>query len=178
MCSSSRPTSILTTTRSYVKSSLHPSGEPHWRGMEDPLPRSINSFNTLVSHFSSQYATSRSHRVTSSSLASLRQEDDEPLWKFMDKFGQLTIQITSLNPEVALHSMLLVQKASQQHGQVMRAGQGLHLDGRNVEILKWSSKGTKVWTLYILDGKSSHRPRVSFQCWGFHTITPRTSPQT
>ena len=54
----------------------------------------------------------------------------------MDKFGQLTIQITSLNPEVALHSMLLVQKASQQHGQVMRAGQGLHLDGRNVEILK------------------------------------------
>lgn len=49
--------------------------------------RSINSFDTLVGRFSSQYATSRSHRVTSAVLASLHLIDDEPLHKFMDKFG-------------------------------------------------------------------------------------------
>ncbi|KAG5020070.1 hypothetical protein JHK87_015925 [Glycine soja] len=33
--------------------------------------RSIDSFDTLVEHFSSQYTTSRSHRMTSVALASL-----------------------------------------------------------------------------------------------------------
>lgn len=33
-------------------------------------PRSIDSFNTLVERFSSQYATSRSHHLTSAALAS------------------------------------------------------------------------------------------------------------
>jgi len=54
-------------------------------------PRSIDSFDTLVECFSVQYATSRSHLMTSSSLASLRQADDESLRKFIDRFGCTTI---------------------------------------------------------------------------------------
>jgi len=45
--------------------------------------------------------------MTSTTLASLCQADDEPLCKFMDRFGQLAVQIRNLNPEVVLHSMLL-----------------------------------------------------------------------
>lgn len=67
----------------------------------------IDSFDTLVNRFSSQYATSWSHRSTSATLASLCQADDEPLHKFIDKFGRLAIQIKNLNHEVELHSMLL-----------------------------------------------------------------------
>jgi len=40
-------------------------------------------------------------------FASLRQADDESLRKFMDRFGHTVVQIWNLNPEVALHSMLL-----------------------------------------------------------------------
>ncbi|KAG4914794.1 hypothetical protein JHK87_052351 [Glycine soja] len=45
--------------------------------------------------------------MTSAALASQRQEDDESLKKFMDRFGRATIQISNLNLEVVLHSMLL-----------------------------------------------------------------------
>ena len=40
-------------------------------------------------------------------LASLWQTDDESLQKFMDKFGCIVVQIHNLNPEVALHFILL-----------------------------------------------------------------------
>ena len=56
--------------------------------------RFIDSFDTLVKQFSAQYTTSRSHRMTSVALASLRQVvDDETLRKFMDRFGCTIIQI-------------------------------------------------------------------------------------
>ena len=71
-------------------------------------PMSIDSFNNLVELFSAQYATSRSHRMTFASLVSLQQRDDESLHKFIDRFGRIVVQICNLNPEVALHSMLLV----------------------------------------------------------------------
>ncbi|KAG4946904.1 hypothetical protein JHK87_042911 [Glycine soja] len=45
--------------------------------------------------------------MTSTALANLRQVNDESLQKFMDRFGQIVVQIQNLNPEVALHSMLL-----------------------------------------------------------------------
>ena len=45
--------------------------------------------------------------MTSIEFANLQQADNESLWKFMDKFGQIIVQIQNLNPEVALHSMLL-----------------------------------------------------------------------
>ncbi|KAG5007014.1 hypothetical protein JHK85_025556 [Glycine max] len=46
-------------------------------------PRFIDSFNTFVGCFNSQYATSQSHPVASAALASLRQANDKPptiLW--------------------------------------------------------------------------------------------------
>ena len=45
--------------------------------------------------------------MTSTALANLRQVNDESLQKFMDRFGQIVVQIQNLNPEVALHSLLL-----------------------------------------------------------------------
>ncbi|KAG5068125.1 hypothetical protein JHK85_000502 [Glycine max] len=45
--------------------------------------------------------------MTSAALASPRQADDESLKNFMDTFGRTAVQIRNLNPEVALHSMLL-----------------------------------------------------------------------
>ena len=45
--------------------------------------------------------------MTSTALASLWQANDESLRKFMDRFGRTIAQIQNLNPNVALHSMLL-----------------------------------------------------------------------
>ena len=45
--------------------------------------------------------------MTSTTLVSLWQTDDESLRKFMDIFWRTVIQIQNLNREVALHSMLL-----------------------------------------------------------------------
>ena len=70
-------------------------------------PRSIDSFDTLVERVSRQCAIIRSHRMTSVALVNVRQADDESLRKLMNKFGWTTVQIQNLNPEVALHSMLL-----------------------------------------------------------------------
>ena len=70
-------------------------------------PRSIDIFDTLIECFSVQYATNKSHCMTSATLSSLQQEDDESLRKFMDRFGPTAIQIWNLKPEVALHLMLL-----------------------------------------------------------------------
>ncbi|KAG5133895.1 hypothetical protein JHK82_025083 [Glycine max] len=56
-------------------------------------PRSVDIFSTLVERFSMQYATTKSHHMTSIALASLRQADDESLKKFIDRFGHTTTQI-------------------------------------------------------------------------------------
>nr|KYP54773.1 hypothetical protein KK1_000972 [Cajanus cajan] len=71
---------------------------------------SIDSFGTLVRRFTAHYATSRPHHVTSAALASLRQNDDEPLRAFMEQFVATSIKIRNLNPEVALHAMLMALK--------------------------------------------------------------------
>ncbi|XP_020204205.1 uncharacterized protein LOC109789618 [Cajanus cajan] len=71
---------------------------------------SIENFETLVRRFTTQYATSQPHHVTSAALANLRQGEDEPLRKFMERFANVSIQIHNLNPEVALHSMLMALK--------------------------------------------------------------------
>ncbi|XP_020202173.1 uncharacterized protein LOC109787969 [Cajanus cajan] len=72
--------------------------------------RSIDNFNTLVRLFSAQYATSRPHHITSAALSNLRQQDDESLRHFMEHFANVSIKIRNLNPEVALHSMLMALK--------------------------------------------------------------------
>ncbi|XP_020210703.1 uncharacterized protein LOC109795571 [Cajanus cajan] len=73
-------------------------------------PRSVDSFNTLVHFFSDQYATSRPHHITSTALSNLLQQDDESLRHFMEHFANVSIKIRNLNPEVALHSMLMALK--------------------------------------------------------------------
>ncbi|XP_020231712.1 uncharacterized protein LOC109812202 [Cajanus cajan] len=73
-------------------------------------PRSVDNFNTLVRLFSAQYATSRPHHITSVALSNLRQQDDESLRHFMERFANVSIKIRNLNPEVALHSMLMALK--------------------------------------------------------------------
>ncbi|XP_020240038.1 uncharacterized protein LOC109818907 [Cajanus cajan] len=73
--------------------------------------KSIDSFGTLVSRFTAQYAMSRPHHITSAALASLRQSGDEPLRTFMERFASLSVKIRNLNPEVALHSMLMALKS-------------------------------------------------------------------
>lgn len=76
-----------------------------------PQGSRIDSLDTLVGRFSSQYATSQSHHMTSAALASLCQAEDEPLRKFMDIFGWLVVQIRDLNSKVALHFMLLALRS-------------------------------------------------------------------
>ncbi|XP_020238557.1 uncharacterized protein LOC109817649 [Cajanus cajan] len=73
-------------------------------------PRSVDNFDTLVCLFSAQYATSRPHHITSAALSNLRQQDDESLRHFMERFANVSIKIRNLNPEVALHSMLMALK--------------------------------------------------------------------
>ncbi|KAG4988732.1 hypothetical protein JHK82_031070 [Glycine max] len=87
------------------------------------------------------------------SVLSMQPAVDKSLQKFMDRFGRIVVQIRNLNPEVALHSMLLVlrpgkfvdslckQKASQQHGRVTRTSQRLHLNGGDVKVQKRGPTG-------------------------------------
>ncbi|XP_020206101.1 uncharacterized protein LOC109791244 [Cajanus cajan] len=72
---------------------------------------SIDSFGTLVRRFTTQYATSRPHHITSAALASLRHGDDEPLQTFMEHFTGISVKIRNLNLKVALHAMLMVLKS-------------------------------------------------------------------
>nr|KYP53478.1 hypothetical protein KK1_024616 [Cajanus cajan] len=71
---------------------------------------SIDSFCTLVRRFVAQYATSRPHHTTSAALANLRQNDDESLRDFIERFSNISVQIRNLNPKVALHAMLMALK--------------------------------------------------------------------
>ncbi|XP_020202501.1 uncharacterized protein LOC109788233 [Cajanus cajan] len=71
---------------------------------------SVDNFDTLVRRFTSQYATSRPHHITSAALASLKQGDDETLRVFMKHFASISVKIRNLNPEVALHAMLMALK--------------------------------------------------------------------
>ncbi|XP_020238016.1 uncharacterized protein LOC109817212 [Cajanus cajan] len=71
---------------------------------------SIDSFATLMRRFVAQYATSRPHHTTSAALANLRQNDDESLRAFMERFSNISVRIRNLNPEVALHAMLMALK--------------------------------------------------------------------
>jgi len=71
-------------------------------------PYSIDSFKTLVNLFTTQFATSRPHHLTSIALVNIRQGKGESLRMFMDRFNQVALQIRNLNPEVALHHMVMV----------------------------------------------------------------------
>jgi len=65
-------------------------------------PYSIDSFKTLVNLFTTQFATSIPHHLTSIALINIRQGKGESLRAFMDRFNQVAPQIQNLNSEVAL----------------------------------------------------------------------------
>ena len=56
-------------------------------------PYSIDSFKTLVNLFTTQFATSRPHHLTSIALVNIRQGRSKSLRTFMDRFNQVTLQI-------------------------------------------------------------------------------------
>nr|KYP74692.1 hypothetical protein KK1_007379 [Cajanus cajan] len=65
---------------------------------------SIDSFGTLVTRFTAQYATSRPHLVMSAALASLRQGDDEPLQTFMERFAGILVKIRNSRGRPTRHA--------------------------------------------------------------------------
>ncbi|XP_020215687.1 uncharacterized protein LOC109799523 [Cajanus cajan] len=71
---------------------------------------SVDSFNTLASQFTIQFATSRPHQLTSLSLVSIRQEKKESLRTFMSRFNKAALEIRDLNPAVALHHLTTALK--------------------------------------------------------------------
>ncbi|XP_020220974.1 uncharacterized protein LOC109803701 [Cajanus cajan] len=68
-------------------------------------PGSVDSFTTLSSRFVIQFATSRSHQLTSPALVNIRQEKKEPLRTFMERFGKMTLAIRNLDPAIAMHHL-------------------------------------------------------------------------
>ncbi|XP_020216885.1 uncharacterized protein LOC109800517 [Cajanus cajan] len=71
---------------------------------------SIDSFSTLASQFTIQFATSRPHQLTSLALISIRQEKKESLRTFMSRFNKAALKIRNLNPAVALHHLTTALK--------------------------------------------------------------------
>nr|KYP67699.1 hypothetical protein KK1_024051 [Cajanus cajan] len=63
---------------------------------------SIDSFNELSSQFTLQFVTSKPYRTTSLALAGVRQEKKESLRTFMDRFNKIDMEISDLNPAVAM----------------------------------------------------------------------------
>ncbi|XP_020220516.1 uncharacterized protein LOC109803382 [Cajanus cajan] len=74
------------------------------------LANSVDSFNTLASQFTIQFATSRPHQLTSLALVSIWQEKKESLRTFMSRFNKATLKIQDLNPAVALHHLTTTLK--------------------------------------------------------------------
>ncbi|RDX82180.1 hypothetical protein CR513_37061, partial [Mucuna pruriens] len=52
-------------------------------------------------------ATSRPYHLTLIALVNIRQEEDESLHSFMERFAIVSIKIRDLSPKVALHSMVM-----------------------------------------------------------------------
>ncbi|XP_020225264.1 uncharacterized protein LOC109807148 [Cajanus cajan] len=70
----------------------------------------VDSFNTLASQFTIQFATRRPHQLTSLALVSIRQEKKESLRAFMSRFNKAALEIRDLNPAVALHHLTTALK--------------------------------------------------------------------
>ncbi|XP_020225447.1 uncharacterized protein LOC109807338 [Cajanus cajan] len=63
---------------------------------------SIDSFNELSSQFTLQFTTRKPYRTTSLALPGVHQEKKESLRSFMDCFNKIVMEISDLNPAVAL----------------------------------------------------------------------------
>ncbi|XP_068479118.1 uncharacterized protein [Phaseolus vulgaris] len=69
-------------------------------------PLSVDCFDTLIEKFGAQFATSRPHHLTSIALVNIRQEQNESLRAFMERFGRMALSIRNLSPEVSMHHMI------------------------------------------------------------------------
>jgi len=99
-------------------------------------PNSIDSFATLVAKFETQFATSRSHHLTSIALVGIYQEKGESLRTFVDRFSKVAMSIRNLSPDIAMHHMLTtlrrqpVHAAGRQLGRVEEESCQIHAAGR------------------------------------------------
>ena len=73
-------------------------------------PNSIDCFDILATRFGIQFATSKPHHLTSLALVNIRQEKGESLWEFMERFGKISLNISNLNPEVAMQHLIITLK--------------------------------------------------------------------
>jgi len=74
------------------------------------LPYSIDYFDTLSHLFTIQFAGSRPHQATPLSLLNVRQERDETLRAFIDRFGKVALRMKNLTQEMILQCMALALK--------------------------------------------------------------------
>ena len=77
------------------------------RWFTDLPPNFIATFDVLELKFTTQYATSRPHRTSSMSLLNVKQERGESLRDFMDRFSKVCMGIRNLNPDIAMHHLVL-----------------------------------------------------------------------
>jgi len=70
-------------------------------------PYSIDSFDILSHMFSTHFAGSRPHQTTTISLLGIRQEPNEPLRAFIDRFSKAALHTPHLNQEMILQCMTL-----------------------------------------------------------------------
>jgi len=62
----------------------------------DLPPNSIDCFETLVTHFGIQFETSKPYHLTYLPLVKIRQEKNELLWVFIERFGKVALNIHNL----------------------------------------------------------------------------------
>jgi len=103
-------------------------------------PKSIDSFENLKTKFAAQFATNKPHNLTPIALANVRQEKGESLQTFMDRFGQVALNIRGLLSEVAMVYLttalrsgpfadsLAMQPAASMEELSQRAAQFMHVE--------------------------------------------------
>ena len=74
------------------------------------LSYSIDCFNTLSHMFTTHFADNRLHQTTTISLLDVRQEQDEMLRAFIDRFSKAALRTPHLNQEMILQCMTLTHK--------------------------------------------------------------------
>jgi len=75
-------------------------------------PYSIDSFDVLSHMFSTHFAGSRPHQTTTISLLGIRQEQNELLRAFIDRFSKAALRTPHLNQEMILQCMALTLQPS------------------------------------------------------------------
>jgi len=73
-------------------------------------PYSIDCFDTLSHMFTTHFTGNRPHQTTTISLLGVRQEQDETLRAFIDRFSKATLCTPHLNQEMILQCMALTLK--------------------------------------------------------------------